>query len=229
MEVLVFQAMAYQHHRMGKLLAQSVEMPAPLQLSTSAWAYFKPQFVEYIEKVEDWCVHKLGDALSRLHPTPRQDKMTHTLKGTPGPTRPSFKEPWEYLMIILDHTADGKLLTNWRRVVPNKRANGEVSHADWLCFIEKPKGALLDCCKHVADVGISDHLLGFVTEKIKDRTDRAQPKYAQDRHCAGIYKMTSGDVSKATLVTALEHHGKSHPMVVDFDCSTATVATTSER
>ena len=113
--------------------------------------------------------------------------------------------------------------------MPNKRANGEVSHADWLCFIEKLKVALLDCGKHVGDVDVSDHLLVLVTQKIKDRVDRAQSRYAQDHHCARIYKMTSGDVSKATLVTALKNHGISHPMVMDFDGSAATVATTSER
>ena len=51
---------------MEKLLAQSVEMPAPLQLARSGWAYLKPRFMEYIEKVEDRYVHKLGGALFRL-------------------------------------------------------------------------------------------------------------------------------------------------------------------
>ena len=105
---------------------------------------------------------------------------------------------------------------------------GKVSHADWLCFIDKLKVALLDFGKHVADVDLADDLLGLVTQKIKDRVDRAQSRYAQDHHCARIYKMTSGDVSKATLVTALQSHGNSHPMVMDFDGSAATVATTSE-
>ena len=42
---------------------------------------------------------ELGDALFRLHPTPRQDEMPRTLKEMPGPTRPTFKEMWDYLMI----------------------------------------------------------------------------------------------------------------------------------
>ena len=89
--------------------------------------------------------------------------------------------------------------------------------------------ALLDCGKHVADVDVSDHPKGSVTQTIKGRVDRAQSRYAQDLHWARIYKMTSGDVSKATLVTALENHGISHPMVMEIDGSAATVATTSER
>ena len=89
--------------------------------------------------------------------------------------------------------------------------------------------ALLDCGKHVVDVDVSDQPKGSVTQTIKGRVDRAQSRYAQDLHWARIYKMTSGDVSKATLVTALENHGISHPMVMEFDCSAATVATTSER
>ena len=92
--MLAFQAMAFQHHPMEKLLAQSVEMPALLQSSRSGWAYFKPWSVEYIDNVEDRYVQKLGDALFRLHPTPRQDEMTRTLKELPRPKRPTFKEMW---------------------------------------------------------------------------------------------------------------------------------------
>ena len=227
--MLAFQAMAFQHHPMEKLLAQNVDMPAPLPLFRSGWAYPKPRFLEYIEEVEDRYVHKPGDALFRLHPTPRQDEMTRTLKEMPAPTRPTLKEMWDCLMIHFDHTPDGKLLTNWRRVLPNKRAHGEVSHADSLCLIEKLKVALLDSGKHVADVDVSEHLLELVTQKIKDGVDQAQSRYAQDHHCAWMYKMTSEDVPNATLVTALENHGISHPMVMEFDGSAATVATTSER
>ena len=89
--------------------------------------------------------------------------------------------------------------------------------------------ALLDGGKHVADADLSDHPKGLFSQTIKDRVERAQSRYAQDLHWARIYKMTSGDVSKATLVTALENHGISHPMFMDFDGSAATLATTSER
>ena len=61
----------------------------------------------------------------RPHPTRRQDEMTRTLKEMPGPSRRTFKEMWHYLTINFDHTPDGKLLTNWRRVVPNKGAKGK--------------------------------------------------------------------------------------------------------
>ena len=84
-------------------------------------------FLLYIEKVEDQYVHKLGDALVRLHSTPRQDWMTRTLQEMPGNTRPTFKELWDYLMINFDHTPDGKLFTNWRRVVPNEMARKGLS------------------------------------------------------------------------------------------------------
>ena len=70
---------------MEKLLVQSVEFPALVQLSRSGWAYYKPWSVEYIRNVEDRYVQKLADALFCLHPTPRQDEMTRTLKELPRP------------------------------------------------------------------------------------------------------------------------------------------------
>ena len=45
-------------------------------------------------------------------------------------------------MISFGHTSDGKLLTNWRRVVPGKSAHGGIASADWVCPIEKLKVAL---------------------------------------------------------------------------------------